>query len=52
MISVYCTKCRKELDTSGAIVLSPPTENYCDKVWKYHVCETCWTGLQKWLRVV
>jgi hypothetical protein len=51
MISVTCVKCRKELDLPGAIVLSPPTENYEGKVWKYHVCFHCWAKLEKWLRL-
>ena len=40
MIKPICSLCRKELDDSGAIVLSPPDDNH--KVEKHHICRVCY----------
>jgi len=39
MISVTCSFCGKELNETGGILLSPPSD---DKVEKHHICRKCY----------
>lgn len=41
MIKVFCSVCNKELDKPGALIFSPPEENY-NLVAKHHLCEECY----------
>jgi len=56
-ISVVCSHCRKELNRPGALVFSPPDNDYIsksdnfDNVKKFHICSDCWTDLAKWIEL-
>lgn len=42
MIRVDCHICEKELDSPGAVMITPPNVNVCVKL---HVCRPCWKQL-------
>ena len=50
MINPTCDKCKNELEEFGGIVLSPPDEK--GKVFKFHLCKTCYGLLDNWLRIL
>ncbi|MCG2698373.1 hypothetical protein L6307_04805 [Candidatus Parcubacteria bacterium] len=39
-IKPICDKCKKELNSFGGILLSPPDKN--NNVKKFHLCESCY----------
>ena len=47
VIRVYCKKCKKELDSTGALIFSPP-HNLHNIVSKYHICRDCFEKLTLW----
>lgn len=55
MITPKCDKCGKEMETFGALVLSPPqtfANNSCGRIVdKYHICADCWNALRRWIDI-
>lgn len=47
MIYPCCDKCKKELETFGGLVFSPPHSSH-NTVNKYHVCRDCFAKLIEW----
>lgn len=47
-ITPLCDKCKKELQTFGGILLSPPNEN--SEVKKFHLCVDCYQEIAKDLK--
>ncbi len=45
-IKPKCSKCRKELNDYGGILLSPPRNNL---VKKFHLCKKCYLEIYKFL---
>jgi len=47
-IKPVCDKCKKELETFGGILFSPPNkEGY---VRKWHICKPCYDEMEKELK--
>jgi predicted Zn-dependent protease len=44
-IKPICNKCKKELQTYGGLIFSPPVENWMVKKW--HICKECYAKLEK-----
>jgi hypothetical protein len=44
-IKPVCDKCKKELETFGGILFSPPDSN--SMVRKWHICKPCYEKMVK-----
>jgi hypothetical protein len=44
-IKPVCDKCKKELQTFGGILFSPPNEK--GMVRKWHICKPCYEKMEK-----
>ena len=54
MIKVSCRRCGKQLRELGALIISPPENEYnkSEKVYKMHICLTCYFNLMDWFEKV
>jgi len=46
-MNIKCDKCRKELESLGGLLFSPP--DYLNRTDKVHLCTNCYNIIMKWL---
>jgi len=49
MIRIYCTRCGRELERPGAVLLTPP-KDWSNSVEKQHLCELCWLEVDEFIK--